>query len=233
VAPGGDSLNRLSDLAKDARPEAAREREALEVYIAGRFRARIADESVWTNPVSIQKLKDHRALAAEVVSRHPSVTPEELDAATASLGSFIALQQQATEGQQRMAGKARVAATGAMLALGLLLEAAFGVIFAFFLRGGLLLRVFGLAVVDRRGLRASRLRAAWRALVAWAPAAAASAVLINFGVLVDAGKSAAHPGWTAIAVGAAVIFAAGGAFAALRPARSLQDRAAGTSIVPL
>ncbi len=233
LAALGDSLQRLSELSGDASPRAAAERDALEVYIAGRFRSRIGDESVWTNPVSIQKLKSHRALAADVVARHPSVTPGELAAATASLGPFIALQAKATEDQQRMARKARLTATGAMLILGLALEATFGTVFAFFLRGGVFLRAFGLAVVDRNGHRASRVRAAWRALVAWAPAGVLATIVLNYGVLIDTPSSSKHPVLTAAAIVAALVFIGGGALAALRPALALQDRAAGTSIVPV
>jgi len=233
LAALGTALQRLSDLAADTSPNAARERDALEIYIAGRFRARIADDAVWNNPVSVQRLKANRALAFDVVARHPTVDPAERAAAEASLGSFMAEQDNAIAGQRRVATKARVAATGVMVIMGWIMGSVFGVILAFALRGGLFLRAFGLAVVGRNGARVSRLRAAFRAIVAWSPAAAAAGLGLGYGVLLDAASWTAHPVWTLTAVLAAGVFIGGGVFAMLRPTRSIQDYLAGTSIVPV
>jgi len=233
LAALGDALTRLSELSAAPNPAAADEREALEVYIAGRFRARITDETVWTNPVSYQRLKSHRALANDVIARHPAVTPAELDAATARLGTFIDQLAKASEAQQRQAGKARTAATGGMIMVGLVLLAGFALVFGFFLKSGLLLRAFGMAVVDAQGRPASRLRATWRALVTWAPAIAAAAIAFSYGVLLDVPRSQQHPVWTTLAVVAALVFVTGATVAALRPTRAWQDRLAGTFVVPV
>jgi hypothetical protein len=233
LAALGDSLTRLSTLSADPSPASAEEREALEVYIAGRFRVRLTDESVWTNPVSYQRLKSYRALANDVMARHPSVTPDQLAAATTRLGPFIDQLAKASERQQSQAAKARTMVPLLALLFSLLLEGAFALVFAFFLRGGLLLRAFGLAVVDSQGRPVSRLRAAWRAVVTWAPAAATAAIAFTHAVLIDMTKSQQQPVWTALAVIAALIFLAGAVVSALRPTRAWQDRIAGTFIVPV
>jgi len=233
LAALGDSLTRLAELSATPSAGSAGERDALEIYIAGRFRARITDENVWNNPISVQRIKTHRALAMDVIAKHPSVTPAELDAATTRLGKFTEQLKQTSEGQQRQARKARTAATGAMIMIGLSLEAVFGLVFAFALRSGLFLRAFGMAVVDVQGRSASRLRATWRALLTWAPAAAIAIIAFSYGVLIDVPKSQQHPVWTTLALMAAGIFVAGAIFAALRPTRAWQDRLAGTFVVPL
>jgi hypothetical protein len=102
--------------------------------------------------------------------------------------------------------------------------ALFGAVLA---RGGFTLRAFGAAVVNRRGEPAARLRCLWRAVVTW------SLVPVMIMVL---GTKASIEG---AAVGTAILhslpaalFAAGAVWAILHPSRSIQDRLAGTWIVP-
>ncbi len=99
-------------------------------------------------------------------------------------------------------------------------------LFALVFRGGLSLKLFGIGVRDRRGELASRLRCAWRSLLLWVP----------LGVLYGTGAWLAHEvalsAGVALTVVAALIHACAIAYAIWRPARGLQDRLAGTQLVP-
>ena len=89
-------------------------------------------------------------------------------------------------------------------------------------RGGLGLRGFGIAVATGAGVEASRLRALGRALLAWAPMA------ISLGV-VRATAGRVETWVTAFSLG---LFVVGAIWAVLHPTRGLQDRIAGTYLVP-
>lgn len=83
--------------------------------------------------------------------------------------------------------------------------------------GGLSLHLAGIAVVRRDGARAGRVRQLLRAAVAWSP------VLVAFWTPVG--------GWW-LAPPALALFFGGALLAVVRPIRGLQDRIAGTALVP-
>ena len=95
------------------------------------------------------------------------------------------------------------------------------------------MRSLGIAVVTRTGREASRLRAFGRGLVSWLPLVALLVFVFRSSVL-----SSLSDGWqqhsSAILAVAAlgVLFLGGGLWAALHPDRGLQDRIAGTWLVP-
>ena len=106
----------------------------------------------------------------------------------------------------------------------------FALLSGFLARGGLTLRAFGAAVVNRRGEPASRFRTLWRATVTWAPAGILSLVFLVF----KSGWATANPDPRVLilpSLGMALL-AAGAAWTAFHPSRSIQDRLAGTWIVP-
>jgi hypothetical protein len=90
-------------------------------------------------------------------------------------------------------------------------------------RGGVLMRAFGIAVVRGDGSDASRGRMLWRACLAWSWLPVG---LIVFSMLMPLGNTPA-----AIAIPCVLIALCVGVSAAL-PNRSLQDRLAGTWLVP-
>ena len=107
---------------------------------------------------------------------------------------------------------------------GLMLTGCFGLLTAFVFRGGLLLRLFGIAVVTKHGKQVSRLRALGRAFVAWAPLP-----LCVFGAFrLTNGLSA----WPAVLLAGGLVFPAGAVWAIWHPERGLQDRIARTWLVP-
>ena len=94
---------------------------------------------------------------------------------------------------------------------------------ALIFRGGLVLLGLGLAVAKRDGTRASRLRVFGRGLVAWFPVLLAPVLL---GILSPMTGTI----WAAALLSALVVGLAGLSLAL--PGRSLQDRIAGTPLVP-
>jgi hypothetical protein len=99
-------------------------------------------------------------------------------------------------------------------------------LFAVLLRGGLSVRLFGMGLRDASGQRASRLRCAGRSLLVWAPLA----LLYALGAWL-----ALHDHTEvglAISLATALIHALGLAYAIAHPSRGLQDRLAGTWLVP-
>jgi hypothetical protein len=108
-------------------------------------------------------------------------------------------------------GRLSLTASGA----GLIGCAALGLVWALALRSGIWLRAFGIAVVTPDGNEVSRLRAVWRAALAWSWV---PAQLL----------------WAGHAVPLLLVAAAklvGLCYAAAHPERGIQDRLAGTHLV--
>ena len=111
-----------------------------------------------------------------------------------------------------------------------LMTAVFGVGTAWLFRGGLFLRAFGIEVVTNIGVPASRLRTLWRGLLAWSPVIIALGLLALNPILLPVRD--AREVTFVIGVCAAAIFVVGAMWAVMHPERGLQDRVAGTYLVP-
>jgi hypothetical protein len=123
-----------------------------------------------------------------------------------------------------------VAFAAMVIAIILGVSAGVSLISAAVFRGGLLLRLLGLAVVTRRGGRLSRLRAGWRALVAWSPVFALWGYL---GLLLLTGmemERAFTPAWPLLA--ALLVLLVGSVWTLLAEERGPLDRLTGTHLVP-
>ena len=92
---------------------------------------------------------------------------------------------------------------------------------------GFTFRPFGAALVNRRGQRASRFRALWRAAVTWTP------ICVTM-VVVKLSPDPPNYRLDLLVLETALMasFAAAAAWAVYHPSRSIQDRLAGTWIVP-
>ena len=98
---------------------------------------------------------------------------------------------------------------------------------AFLARGGLTLRAFGAALVNRRGEPASRFRALWRAMIAWSLVPVAVAIVSSDKTIQDLQFRTLILHSLPMA-----LFAAGAVWAILHPSRSIQVRLSCTWIVP-
>ena len=120
-----------------------------------------------------------------------------------------------------------IGALGALMVLLLLTASALvSVVLQMILRGSVLLRLAGVAIVTGRGLPASRLRLLWRALIAWAPLAAVWLTILIGTIPVGSRAS------MVMVLAAAMALVAGAAWAVARPERGLHDRLAGVWLVP-
>jgi hypothetical protein len=228
-------VQELSDALSELTPNTGRafDRDAAETFIAGRFGHTLTDAQLWTSAMGF--LPQHRQLIERFVTEHPRVSPEEMAAATAVLGPFLERQASRRRTRQSMSPwKTARALFGVVFQT----TAVIGIGMAWLFRGGLLLRVFGVEVVTRVGAPASRLRTLWRGLLAWSPVIIASILLVPDPVPRGAIaitrlpiRDAGEVGFV-IGVCAAAIFVVGAVWAVMHPERGLQDRIAGTYLVP-
>ena len=103
-----------------------------------------------------------------------------------------------------------------------------GLVSSLVVPGGVAFRLLDLAVLGPDGRAVTRARGISRAAIAWIPALASLALFVS---LPTAGAFAVEPGWLPSLVLLA-LFVAGGLLALIDPRRGLQDRIAGTSLVP-
>ena len=195
---------------------------AMEIYIAGHFGDFIRNPQTWNSPYSRAIPAKQRAEAEKMVAAHPNPTPEEMNAAQQELGGIVDengnFQQPGTSGFDSGFSGWMIIASGVLI-----WAAAFSLLCAIAFRGGALLRVLGIAVVTRTGADESRLRVLWRAIVAWSPCVIGA---IGASFLIQIVPMPAAIGIAVTVVAALVIWSAA------RPERSLQDRLAGTWLVP-
>jgi uncharacterized RDD family membrane protein YckC/tRNA A-37 threonylcarbamoyl transferase component Bud32 len=199
---------------------------SIEIYIAGHFGDFIRDARKWNSQPPKSLPSKWRHDAEKIVAAYPHPTPEEMQRAHAELaphldehGRFKSRSAKSRDHDKQIVEKGPY-----MLAGGLLGFAAASSIFcALAFRGGLLLRLLGIAVVKDDGGDASRLRIVWRALIAWSPLFVGAWVLsaLTSGVPLPAKLA-----------GPALLMIVPVIFSSTLRGRSLQDRLAGTWLVP-
>ena len=100
------------------------------------------------------------------------------------------------------------------------------IVLAWLFRGGFLLHALDIVVVTKTGQPASRLRALWRGFVAWGIFLAPVLLLLAPPWLI---RYVVDP---RLGIGECIIGLLGAAWAVVCPERGLQDRIAGTYLVP-
>jgi uncharacterized RDD family membrane protein YckC len=205
-------------------------RDAAERYLAGRYRAVLADDGFWSSP-PLRGLQDRRRTAREILARHPSVSAEELARVSALIDPEL---RGGRRDRAEVESGAGFGAVGgpiilALTAMALLLVLGCAVLSSLVVPGGVMTRVLGLAVVTRDGTEITRLRSLMRVIVAWLPAIV---------WMVYLAASPKIQGWVpnppSPLLGTAVTLAAmsiGAVWAIARPARGLHDRITGTWVV--
>ena len=204
--------------------------EPAEIYIAGRFGDFIRDPKAWSSRIATSViLPPMRNEVERIVAAHPHPTDDEMARARAAFGKAIG-----ENGELDVAphlaenfGRGGSGFFKNMVWMGVggvfVWAAFFSVVCALLFRGGLLLRALGIAVVRRDGTDASRGRMLWRACVAWS--------WIPLGIIAFSMLMPLMPWPAATAIVAPLILGAI-IWSAARPERSLQDRLAGTWLVP-
>jgi hypothetical protein len=225
-------LGHLSRLEKQSDgKDHSQERRALEVYIAGRFGKTISDPAAWTSPFAAAISPALREKAEQLVAKYPNPSEKELAEAKAALGPTVDGFDLVTKQMGRLSASMVAMQAGIMT----LLMAFVSLVCALAFRSGLAMLMLWVVAVKRDGSRAGRLRVFWRALVTWSPVLFG---LVGFAALGGCVFADPAVGDSIIVVfGAASglalgLFAALAIVSALLPKRGLQDRLAGTWLVP-
>ena len=198
--------------------EALRHEKAMQIYVAARFRKVLADPSLQSNPFAQVLIRpEQRALAERLIAAHPNPTEEEIRESEAVLEPIVRDTEQVSQVSQAF----KVGVIAGALLPGLVLGLLSGLLF----RGGLVLRWLGIAVVTGNGMEVSRSRALWRSVIAWSPCAA---FIVITPLLLSLSPSLIVP-TTGMLLAVSLI---GIVAAAVNPQRGLQDRLAGTYLVP-
>jgi hypothetical protein len=189
----------------------------ISLYIAHHYRGLITNTASWSNPMVLSVIKgEARKFAEQSVEEHPALTEAEIAEAEAAVDKYVPKQQLFTEKPPRSL-LAVTLAVSLLVYVGLPALAA-----ALLFRGGVVLLIAGVTYTRRDGVRASRLRLLWRAMLAWGPVFPVFIVSI-LGVV----KHLDWQPWLALAL--LGLLAAG---SVALPVRGLQDRLAGTWPVP-
>jgi hypothetical protein len=219
-----EMIDLLASLDEEDRRSFPARSAAIEVYLAGRHGASLRDETFWGSPAAPDwAYGELRKRAAEVVSRHPTVSAEDLARAEIVIAPEL-------EKDRRRRGLFVPQVAGVMgMIIGALI-AIWGLIWSVFLPGGPLLRASGLAAVNRHGMRIGRLRSAARVLVTWSPAIVLGIGQHFYFEITGDNLFQIVPWW--LAAGTLVPLILGALWTVAHPERGLQDRLTGTWIVP-
>jgi hypothetical protein len=199
-------------------------RRSLETYCSATYRRTYADDSFWRDRRAHQLTEPLRPVADRVVARYPAAGPA--DAAAAATATHELLDEKSA----REGAATGLAITMALPSGILLVCAVFALVSSLLVRGGVLMRLLGLAVVDRRGQLVRRPLSVCRAVIAWSPTLIMWAW---FGISMALGRSFEQT-FSAVWL-VALTFAvslAGAAWTIAHPAQSWQDRATRTWVVP-
>jgi hypothetical protein len=188
------------------------------IYIAHHYSSVITNDPSWSSVLALSLIKgESRRFAEQSVLANPAATEKELAEAEAALKPLVPSVDGLIINKQPWFPLIVAAVS---LAIYVALPA---LIAALLFRGGLVLLVAGVTFVRADGERASRLRAFWRAIVAWSPLALA---LILAGVLQPRLGSFGTALFCSLFIGGLAIFSLA------LPTRGLPDRLAGTWPVP-
>jgi uncharacterized RDD family membrane protein YckC len=196
----------------------ADDRSALETFLAFRHRAALDDGRLFERAFNPGADEADRLIVARVRERVP-VDPR--DGTTAAAHPAVRRLVSSLDHELRFVVGGVLLSAAFMLAV----IAAFGLLLAVACRGAVL-RLFGFELVTADGTPASRLRVLARVAIAWSPVVIALAAA--FGAMRLQSLTVAT---TILATGVAVV-CAGAVYAVVHPMRGLQDRLAGTWIVP-
>jgi len=219
-------LAHLNELPEETRQARASEIRAFELYTAARHRARVEDRLTWSQGWSPVRFNPQlKAVAHRAVLAHPHPTPEDMRAAETVVRPYLEQERMKLERTRSPLGiLAWLLLFGTLASV---IVAGLGLLSALIFRGGLGLRLFGAAVLTSRGSEARRVRAFGRALIAWSPAA-----LGVVGVVLAPEPLVPELSWMILCASSVTLLVIGAVYAVRHPDHGLQDRIAGTALVP-
>lgn len=210
-------LERIQWRRNRATEQEVEQRDALEVYVAGRFRKTMSGQTTWSSASARGVITPaQRRIAERVLAAHPNPSEKEVNDAAAELKEFL------QESSPLLPFPVLLFVFAQFYVILLLCVAFPSLLCALLFRGGPLLRLLGIAIVTRTGARASRLRVVWRSLITWTPCLLAPVALLP---LEGSGMTWVLPLMAAVLIAVAV-------WSTLIPQRGIPDRIAGTYLVP-
>lgn len=188
------------------------------IYIAGHYRGVITNDAAWSSALALTMIKgETRQFAEQSIAEHPAPTGEELKEADAALKKHLPKAQTFDFSKQPWL-------PFFVVGISLLIYVGIPALMAALLfRGGLVLLIARVTFVRKDGVRASRLRLFWRALVAWSP--------LLLGLFLG-GILKVWVGMFAATLVASLFICGLAIFSLALPDRGLPDRLAGTWPVP-
>jgi hypothetical protein len=241
---------------RDPTPDALRTREALLIHIPARYGRMIEEAKVWPLPRS---LDTDPSIARAIVASNPRPAAFAAARAERVLVPFLAPYDRSLELLRYRITGAEWLLTARLFVLAWILVTIAGLaaILAVVTRGGIVLRGLRLAIVGPDGLEASRLRILGRSALVWVPLAALGVVLApGFGEAAETIHTLwNNPGlvffgqvlyvaaargsfvmsttvWLWVVWIGVVLLVTGLVAALVNPQRGLNDRIAGTRLVP-
>ena len=195
------------------------DREAAEIVLAARYRAILSDSSLYAPERFLLLTPAHKAAADKILRRHDDAATVDAAAARPAVRALL-------EGGARF-DLPPIAPIGIMMLFGTLVcEGLLALLAAIAVRG-VVLRLLGFEIVTADGRRAGRWRTLGRTVIAWSP------LLLLILVQQVLGGRGAGVAEVTTAFGLSVAALSAGAIVAIvQPSRGLQDRLAGTWIVP-
>ncbi len=214
-----------------------RDAELTRAFIVHHFSDIITNDAAWERPGLLDEIPEPtRFLLEQALIGHLPPNTANLEEAARVLPERI----QELERQTRLVPIWVLLGSGIMVGLFFaLLELAGALVF----RQSVLLHLFGLALMDRAGQPATRLRLLWRWILTWgllgavgflAAGSSALGIAVDLFPVEEMGDLAASSrglAWT-LGLAFAVLLLAATISTLLHPSRSLQDRLAGTWLVP-
>jgi hypothetical protein len=199
---------------------------AFEIYIAARF-GQLMTNAVYNGfPGVIAISPDQRVEGERLVKIHPVLSEAELTQAASTVELFLNERNSGVGTEKRPPYQKSIAGPRFFALTSIFSLAVYvgipSLVTALLFRGGLIFRVLGIAVVQKNGRRASRLRMLWRAIITWGPV-----FVLGWVALAQAFHEASA--LNLIFIFAFLVLAL---VSTLLPHRGLQDRLAGTWLVP-
>jgi len=205
----------LPDLEKTRnRADSRAKIEAIRKVLASSYR-KVESSPQGGLPLALIGKRDKAAFES-ALKDYPALTPEEVSRATKLLDSDSKVRRAVSFEAPTLWNTATdVLSSIAFFSIP-------GIIFGFLFRGGLLLYFFGIAVQTAEGNKASRCRCLLRAVAAWS-------LLLLPSLATATGHTSMRNKLLLVLVPLAAI---GAAYSIVRPERGIQDRIAGTYLVP-
>lgn len=165
-------LGELNDQRTDSRLSDPAIRDAVERYVAGRYRSVLADGRFWSMTTGQGNTNRLRQTAEDILARHPSVSADEMAQLSVTLAPEIEERRQFSA---YVGGgvESVLPVMSTLFVAGALFVAFVASMFsAIAVPGGIATQTVGLGVIRRDGGEIGRVRSFVRALVVWTPAIA-------------------------------------------------------------